>query len=203
MKQLFVNTPKLTDPISGLIVSLLLIIFGAETAQAQSAGMGVIEGTGVIVDVVDGDTARVQMYSSYPVEAAKLQAQKAERRYQRNYDLARIYQLNGPTTATMLIRVANIDTAESVHPDAHKNSQAGRKASDYASTAFSGERVDVACYDVGYYGRPICDIQSQGGDWAEVMIKAGYTKYETEYGRHPVPFRHKRLVNAQENAFKN
>ena len=188
------HSTKISDPICGLIVSLFVVLFGTEQASADYGQPIVAKGR--IVHVTDGDTARVEVPAAV-VREAKTRAQEAERQYQRNMNLDRIY-----TSSIMRIRVANIDTAESVHPDASKNSMEGKKASRFARETFSGDAVIVYCFEVGYYGRPICDIRSNDGDWAETMIRAGYSKYITKWGRHPKRDRHQTLTTAQKQSFQ-
>jgi len=196
MKQLSENKTKLSDPICGLLFSLIVLTFGSETASAAPSPE-TIKGNGMIAYVTDGDTARVHLPEAVVAQAKKA-ARIAERRYQRDMDLERIYEKDN-----MLIRVANIDTAESVHKDASRNTKAGKVASDFANTMFAADRVRAICYEVGYYGRPICDIRSNDGDWAEIMIRAGYTKYITKWGLHPDSSRHRSLSQSQAETFSN
>ncbi|OLF81881.1 hypothetical protein AWH63_10075 [Marinobacter sp. C18] len=187
------HSTKISDPIWGLVVSLFVVLFGTEQASADYGQPIVAKGR--IVHVTDGDTASVEL-SAEVVREAKTRAQEAEKRYQRDMNLSSIY-----TSSVMRIRVANIDTAESVHPDASKNSMEGMKASRFARETFAGDAVIVYCFEVGYYGRPICDIRSNDGDWAETMIRAGYSKYITKWGRHPNTKRHQALSTAQQQTF--
>jgi len=92
-----------------------------------------------------------------------------------------------PRTRTFNARIGNINTAESVHPDESRNTAAGEKASAYAKRLIEGRDVKFACWDTGYYLRPICSVwaSDQSSDFATAMIEAGYSTYVTKYGNHP------------------
>jgi len=172
---------QITDPMLGMIIALMVMATNSPTASAN--GEFTISGKGIIAQVIDGDTARIAPESMELLSALKKQARIAQTDYQRKLDIERIYSTDA-RTPTILVRLANIDTAESVHPDANRNSAAGIKASDYAKRTFEGKNALLTCHTIGYYGRPICNIITADGDWGDIMIRAGFTKYVTKYGRH-------------------
>ena len=172
---------QITDPMLGMIIALMVMITNSPTASAN--GDFTISGKGTVTQVIDGDTARIAPHSMELLYALKAQAQRAQDDYQRKLDIDRIYNTNA-RTPTILVRLTNIDTAESVHPDATRNSAAGIKASEYAKGKFEGKNALLTCHTIGYYGRPICNIITADGDWGDIMIRAGFTKYVTKYGRH-------------------
>ena len=87
---------------------------------------------------------------------------------------------------TFTVRLSNIDTAESKHPDKYKNTKFGKKTSNVAKNTFSGDLVKYTCYEKGYYGRSICSVSSkEDGDYGEFLISNGYSSYEKGFGNHP------------------
>ena len=172
------------DPLHGLMLALILLVAGGSSGVSANGELN-IQGGGYIEWVTDGDTARVHTATLATVQRLRAQAVIAQRRYNRRFDLERIYRTD-PASPSVLIRVANINTAESVHRDSARNSQAGIRASAFAKAVFTGDSASIDCHTIGYYGRPVCNIISdQDGDWAKVMIERGFSGYVIKYGRHP------------------
>ncbi len=92
------------------------------------------------------------------------------------------------------IRLANTDTAESVHTDKSRNSEAGKQASDYSKGMLTGKNIDYKCWDMGKYNRAICSISLDGKDYGITLIENGYSEYVTKFGKHP--YLHKEYKNA-------
>lgn len=95
---------------------------------------------------------------------------------------------------SMRVRLANVDTPESVHPDASKNTQRGKTISWSVKQALEGKSVVVRCFDWGKHGRAICNVQRsygrtnepiEKGDMGLWLMRAGYSDYVTKYGRNP------------------
>lgn len=192
---------RLLDPTHGIILALLVMLT-ANSPAATANGDFTISGKGMVAKVIDGDTARFAPNSIELLEALKAQAERAQSRYQRDLDIERIYQ-SGWGTPTILVRITNIDTAESVHPDAARNTTAGVRASDYAKSQFEGHKALLTCHTIGYYGRPICNIITEHkGDWGDTMIRAGFAKYITEYGRHPDGKWHEAYLKATRETYR-
>lgn len=85
------------------------------------------------------------------------------------------------------VRLKGIDTPESVHPDRSRNTDFGREVSRIVKSELTGERVYYVCFEVGYYGRPICSVLLDENTIYDVtLIERGYSKYETRYGKHPL-----------------
>ncbi len=80
---------------------------------------------------------------------------------------------------TFLVRVGNVDTAES-------ETVAGQEAEQFARSLLEGQRGTLYCWDIGYYGRPICSFWTNGWEYGQTLIEKGYSVYETRYGRHPL-----------------
>lgn len=184
---------KKLDPLSKLLaITLTLIAFTlvSATASAKDRTQFDINSTGTISYVVDGDTAFVEMDDPQAFNDLRGQALRAEKNRQKDLSVSRNYRQRD---RSVKVRIANIDTAESVAVNAKLNSQAGRDASAYAKAAFSG-RANLRCWEIGYYGRAICSIETSRGDWGEHMIEQGMSPYINKYGRHP--YMHRRYENA-------
>jgi len=97
----------------------------------------------------------------------------------------------------LYLRLRNVDTAESVHPDASRNTTEGRAISAWAKDYLAGVqvRVELARFDwhldTDRHGRALAylwiDRGTPGSDAAdelfnETLIRQGRSRYETEYG---------------------
>ncbi|MDP4133614.1 MAG: stalk domain-containing protein [Bacillota bacterium] len=79
------------------------------------------------------------------------------------------------------IRLIGIDTPESVHPDAEKNTEAGKIASDYTSSLLSGKKVALE-YDVqkrDMYGRILAYAYLDGVMINKKLLSEGYAVIST------------------------
>lgn len=80
------------------------------------------------------------------------------------------------------VRLIGIDTPESVHPDASKNSDYGKKASDYMKELIEGKRVtlewDTQVRDK--YGRLLAYVYLENGEMVNsLLLKQGYAQIAT------------------------
>ena len=174
-------------------LAFALIILGIVTIKKSLAAEAPydVSGTGTITWVADGDTVRVKVNETEAFAVLYAIASKEERNRQRSLQINKRFNT---AEQSMLIRISNIDTDESVHPDPSRNTASGIRASDYAKRTFTGP-VTFRCSDIGFYGRPICSVAGANfGDWGIHMIEAGFTDYETRYGRHP--FQHQAYLRA-------
>lgn len=87
--------------------------------------------------------------------------------------------------STFRLRLANIDTEESVHQDSSKNTNFGKTTSNYVKSKTINKEVVYECYRAGYYGRSICSLSFDGEDLGYHLIKNGYSSYLTDFGNHP------------------
>jgi endonuclease YncB( thermonuclease family) len=173
-------TPRLTKNFTSskaLASVLLAIVLPASNAAALD-----VSGTGVVTKVADGDTFTLSTETNEAWEDLRTSAQTSQQRSERDL---RISDRFDPKNRSFVVRVGNIDTAESVHPDASKNTAAGDRASAYARNLLLGERVSFVCWDIGYYGRAICSIWNDDWEFGSHMIARGLSKYVTEFGEHP------------------
>lgn len=164
----------------GRIPATLLLVLAAGSANASDriTPSSPVIGTGTVYRVVDGDTYVVNIddagvFSRFVDDAA------GNRGRQRYLDQAH---------QSIRVRLANIDTAESVHADPARNSAAGRAASDAVKQRLQGHRVKVLCHGWGRYGRSICNVQLNGnaaGDMGLWLIQEGYSQYVTRWGANP------------------
>lgn len=132
-----------------------------------------IRASGIVYKVVDGDTLIVNFPAS---------------------DFAKFAKYNGPKTSgsinekykSVRIRIANIDTPESVHPLPELNTKRGKEASDFLRSWAAKKPANVRCFDIGTRNRFICNaIIDDRWDVGYEQIAAGYSKYITDFGKNP------------------
>jgi len=164
----------------GKIPATLLVVLAAASTNASDriTTSSPVIGTGTVYRVVDGDTYVVNIddagvFSRFVNDAT------GNRGRQRYLDQAH---------QSIRVRLANIDTAESVHADTARNNAAGREASDTVKRRLQGQKVKVLCHGWGRYGRSICNVQLNGnaaGDMGLWLIQEGYSQYVTRWGANP------------------
>lgn len=156
---------------------LLCLLLGTTFSSISQAET--ISGAGTIARVVDGDTFDVRVTDDQ-VFSRFIQAADGSERRQR-YVKER--------QQTIRVRLASIDTAESVHADANRNSAAGRETSKVVKQLMDSQPVQFTCFDFGRYGRSICNIafsnQDRVSDLGEWLIRNGHSRYVTAWGRNP------------------
>ena len=91
------------------------------------------------------------------------------------------------------IRMLCVDTPESVHPDQSRNTEMGRKASEYTKSRLWGKYVDLELETKtrGNYGRLLAYVILDGENYNLELVRDGWSKYYTKYGfseRHHVEF---------------
>lgn len=82
------------------------------------------------------------------------------------------------------VRLLNVDTPESVHPDASRNTMMGVKASDYTKQMLENKYVVLEFEDEarGKYGRLLAYAHLQGLNFNIELVKQGFSPYLTKYG---------------------
>lgn len=133
-----------------------------------------ISGEGRIARVKDGDTFVIQSSAT-------------SRLYNAGMVLGE-YNVN-LKKQLFVLRVANIDTQESVHKDSSRNTDFGASTSEYVKNNFLDENISFTCYKKGNFDRAICSFSVNGKDFGIHMIENGYSTYLTKYGRHPTMHR--------------
>lgn len=133
-----------------------------------------VKGEGTIYRVVDGDTYVLNVNDISVYNALKSQAKKPNE-----------LGFFNDKYKSFRVRLGNVDTAESVHPDKSKNSAAGKTASHYVKEKLEGQKVDFSCWQYGIKGRAICSVILNGEDFGLHLIKNGYSTYYTKFGKHP------------------
>ena len=151
-------------------LAALLIAFGTSwAAKAQE-----IKGYGVLVKVIDGDTFIVSANDQRHAQSLRELGVKKE-----SYGDASQFK----------IRLANVDTPESVHPDKSRNTVEGAEAKTLVKRFVEHHPVHFRCFDVGKYGRAICNLSVKKPDgWFDVghsIISAGLSEYVVRYGKNP------------------
>ncbi|ONF42540.1 hypothetical protein BTO32_15135 [Marinobacter lutaoensis] len=143
-----------------------------------------VRGKATVHYVIDGDTAILRVSDATTWKKLRDLALDRQRFTGRKLNINRNFSVvNG--YPEMKVRIGMIQTPESVHPDKDRITKAGIIASQFAKSVFQGDHAYFECWDIGYYGRPICSVRTPDGDWGKVMIKNGHSTYWTKYGTHP------------------
>ncbi|WP_273208867.1 thermonuclease family protein [Marinobacter subterrani] len=174
------------------LVAFCAIAFASPSDASQEL---ISKGTGTVVYVTDGDTMTINPDQNEDLKALRAAARDAQERYQRQGNLNSIFD---PQRETFRTRIGNINTAESVHPDESRNSAAGEKASKVAKKLMTGKRVTFACWEIGYYFRPICSVWTDDFEFGMTMIRNQFSRYVTKYGKHP--FWHTQYLESEASA---
>ncbi len=98
------------------------------------------------------------------------------------------------------IRLLNVDTPESVHPDLSRNTPMGKKASDYTRTRLSGKSISLEFEGKkrGKYGRLLAYVIIEGQNFNLELVRQGWSPYYTKYGNSQSY--HDLFLRAQTNA---
>ena len=135
---------------SGLLAGFLcLAIPGLAVAHQPITKANPAIGMGTVYRVIDGDTFIVNLHSSELFDRFASDAKGNDRR-ERHTD-SRFNSIR--------VRLANVDTAESVHSNAAMNTREGKAVSREVKARLEGKDVRVLCHDWGRYGRSICNVQ--------------------------------------------
>lgn len=79
------------------------------------------------------------------------------------------------------VRLIGIDTPESVHPDASKNIEAGKIASEFTRSKLEGKEVELE-FDVqerDHYGRLLAYVYLDGVMFNKTLLEEGYARVAT------------------------
>lgn len=164
---------------------LLSILLAPLSASAFQKGYPVVESTGTVYRAVDGDTFIVNLDDREAYARLK---------HYTNGDPDRLDYFND-RYQSIRVRLANIDTEESVHQDRSRNTAEGKQVSAIAKKLFTKQPTRVQCYDWGNYGRAICTMAMPNGqDYGEWLIQQDYSPYVTRWGKNP--FYHERYRQA-------
>ncbi|MCP4718004.1 MAG: hypothetical protein GY860_00990 [Desulfobacteraceae bacterium] len=101
------------------------------------------------------------------------------------------------------IRLLNVDTPESVHPDKARNTQLGKQASDYTKKRLSGKFVSLEFEGKkrGKYGRLLAYVILDKKNFNLELVQKGWSPYYTKYGKSKSY--HDRFLLAQGQARKS
>jgi endonuclease YncB( thermonuclease family) len=155
-----------------LLAALCLI--GISFASHANTSWPEISGEGMVYRVIDGDTLIVntdsQTYLNLKSHASSDSA-----------------KLMNDKHNSFRIRLAAIDTPESVHRDASKNSAAGSEASIFMKKLSGNKMVNFKCWAVEKHGRFLCSaaLKETAEDLGLLLIQSGFSTYVTKYGKHP------------------
>ncbi|MCP3943979.1 MAG: hypothetical protein GY710_21210 [Desulfobacteraceae bacterium] len=83
------------------------------------------------------------------------------------------------------VRLLNVDTPESVHPDKSKNTFMGQKASAYTKNRLDNKSVDLEFESKlrGRYGRLLAYVIVDGVNYNLELVRRGWSPYYTKYGK--------------------
>lgn len=110
----------------------------------------------------------------------------------------------------LALRLLNVDTAESAHPDQRRNSELGAETSRWAKAHLAGARVRVEFarkdwrIELDHYGRALAYLwldrapDGPGPEdelYNETLIREGFSAYRTEFGVSKP--HHQRLLDAE------
>jgi endonuclease YncB( thermonuclease family) len=176
-----INTSRTTTrwlATAALLAASLSSAWG--NTPALSANAPAVSG-GTVIHVVDGDTFDVSLSDRDTYERLSALA-STEDRHKRLRHLDDRQQ-------SIRVRLANVDTEESKHHDASRNTDAGRHIATIMKMALEGQPVFAQCYDWGSYGRLICTLgmgsEGENGDVGYALIRDGYSEYVTYWGENP------------------
>lgn len=146
------------------IIAAGLLFLGSPLTHAAER----VSGIGQIQYVVDGDTYKLAIRDARKLAIIRKTATPAN--------------IKGNA---IRMRMLGIDTEESVHTDAGRNSAFGKHTSDFVKNELTGATVNYTCEGAGRYGRPLCSISVNGTDYGARLISLGLSPYLTKYGNHP------------------
>lgn len=85
------------------------------------------------------------------------------------------------------VRLRCVNTPESVHPDRTRNTPLGAEASGFTKRRLEGQQVRLLREPDGderdRYGRLLAYVLIDGENFNVELVRKGYSKYETRYGR--------------------
>ncbi|MCP3944981.1 MAG: nuclease, partial [Desulfobacteraceae bacterium] len=98
------------------------------------------------------------------------------------------------------VRLLNVDTPESVHPDKSKNTFMGQKASAYTKKRLDNKSVDLEFESKlrGRYGRLLAYVIVDGVNYNLELVRNGWSPYHTKYGTSKKYHTH--FMSAEQNA---
>ena len=79
------------------------------------------------------------------------------------------------------VRLIGVDTPESVHPDAEKNTEIGKKASEFSKNYLEGKEITLE-FDIqerDKYGRLLAYVYLNGIMYNKTLLEEGYAKIAT------------------------
>lgn len=153
-------------------VSACLVL--SSLSFSANAGVSIVEGKAKVYSVIDGDTYNLNAFSKESYNQLKSFARSKDD-YKYFYDKYNSFR----------VRLANVDTEESKHVNAKRNTAKGQETSDYVKSFLTGKTVDYSCWKMGKFNRVICSVTYQGRDLGIKLIQEGYSDYLTKFGKHP------------------
>lgn len=153
-----------------------------------------LQSEGQVVWVADGDSFYFKPRDALMWVKLKRRARALQAKTGR---LLRLADRFNQDDMSFLVRVGNVDTAESAPAGRGKSTAAGRRAEAFAKGLLSHRQGTLYCWEIGYYGRPICSFWTPKWEYGQELIAHGHSDYVTEFGRHPRW--HKAYLRVQRN----
>ena len=161
------------------LLSMTFLTLPFTVAQAHNLNIDtMVETRGNIYRVIDGDTFQINIDShgfSQLVERADNDPEILEKFNEKYHSI--------------IVRLANVDTEESEHEDASRNTQKGKETSNHVTQLVEGKDAILKCYDFGDHHRAICTVafeyEGQMIDLGGYLIKNDFSDYETYFGNNP------------------
>ena len=171
----FLKEIKVLPHACRIAIFSVTMIFSLPLFASDLSENNAILGQGKIFAVVDGDTiivTHINQRTFNKISALSTTPEQLENINKKYHSIK--------------IRIASINTAESVHRDESKNTQAGIEASNYLkSWVKKGDVAKFKCYNQGDFGRLICTLNVAGKDIGYDMIRMGHSDYVTRWGKNP------------------
>ncbi|WP_049722715.1 hypothetical protein [Gilvimarinus polysaccharolyticus] len=152
-----------------------------------------VQGEGEVVWVADGDSFYFKPDDTLMWEKLKRRARDKQVETGRWLRVGDRFKYEDKS---FLVRVGNVNTAESAPLGQGNSTAAGQLATAFAKQVLMGTRGTLFCWDIGYYGRPICSFWTHDWEYGQRLIANDHSDYVTKYGRHP-RF-HKKYVGAMQ-----
>ena len=99
------------------------------------------------------------------------------------------------------IRLLNVDTEESVHPNEEKNTWFGAMTSRYVTREINKKETILQCSGKDKYLRRLCFVFIDGENFNVELVRGGWSKYETKWGDAGVY--HEDFIKAEKEAKNN
>lgn len=140
----------------------------------------------LIPGIIAGTVKKEEIFEALGIETSTKTSEKNTSAIAVEYEVVSVidgdtFEINYNGTKTK-VRLIGVDTPESVHPDAKKNNEYGKQASNYTKSLLEGKTVKLE-FDVSptdKYGRLLAYVYLENGEMLnEKLLKEGYAQVAT------------------------